>query len=242
VWKTAGVPRWGGSRSSVLPGAGPRRSRQSRRIRDSMASASTRGAAGRVRAWLKRIGAGPLARCVAGLARRHGRHDRRSRRGIGPRIRGLLAVTVAATALAGVLTGCTRVDHNLAQDRVLWHGEQFAVGTFEPQAAQAHSAGTLREGTLVVDRGGCLALQPSSAGHGVRVLAVPVGSYISEHGTVYVVKSAPGEAGGPVMAGNVGDQVRFTGPEIILGWSEGQGVAMPASCAEDGTGVLLVVP
>jgi hypothetical protein len=128
---------------------------------------------------------------------------------------------------------------------VLWHGEQFAVGTFEPQAAQARSAGTLREGTLVVDQGGCLALQQSSAGHGVRVLAVPVGSYISEHGTVYVVESVPGEAGrsgGPVMAGNVGDQVRFTGPEILLGGSEGLGVAMPASCAGDGTRVLLVVP
>jgi hypothetical protein len=200
---------------------------------------------GRVRAWLKRLSTGPLARCVVGLARRHGHRGRRSRGQVGPGARGLVAVTVAATGLAGVLTGCARAYHDPAQDRVLWHGEQFAVGTFEPHAAQARSAGTLREGTLVVDQSGCLALQQSSAGHGVRVLAVPVGSYISERGTVYVVESVPGEAGrsgGPVMAGNVGDQVRFTGPEILLGRSAGQGVAMPPSCAGDGTPVLLVVP
>jgi hypothetical protein len=210
-----------------------------------MASASARGAVGRVRSWLKRLSAGALGRCVVGSARRHGRCGRRSRGGVGPRVRGLLAVTVAATGLAGVLTGCARADHHLAQDRVLWHGEQFAVGTFEPQAAHARSAGTLREGTLVVDQGGCLALQQSSTGHGVRALAVPVGSFVSEHGTVYVVKSVPdgsGRSDGPVMAGNVGDQVRFTGPEILLGGPEGQGVAMPASCAGDGTRVLLVVP
>jgi hypothetical protein len=56
--------------------------------------------------------------------------------------------------LTGVLAGCAEADPDVVQDKVRWHGEQCAVGAFEPQAAQDRDAGTPREGTPVVDRSG----------------------------------------------------------------------------------------
>jgi hypothetical protein len=52
------------------------------------------------------------------------------------------------------------------------------------------------------------------------VLAVPLGSTVSEQGTVYVADAEDDDADrtdGPVMAGHVGARVRFTGPEVVLG-------------------------
>jgi hypothetical protein len=95
----------------------------------------------------------------------------------------------------------------------------------------------------VVHASRCLALRHSSpAGGGTRVLAVPVGSFVSEQGTVYVA-DATGEAGrtdGPVMAAHVGARVRFTGPEVVLGG--GGDIVMPQACGAPGTRVLLVAP
>jgi hypothetical protein len=126
---------------------------------------------------------------------------------------------------------------------VLGHGENFTVGVFDPRPGRV---GAPREGTLVVHEGGCLALRHSPAtGGGTLVLAVPLGSSVSEQGTVYVAEDEDDDADrtdGPVMAGHVGARVRFTGPEVVLGGAGGGDVVMPSGCRADGTRVLLVKP
>ncbi|GAA1678186.1 hypothetical protein GCM10010977_29770 [Citricoccus zhacaiensis] len=189
-----------------------------------------------MRAWLSRTRGGlrkQSAGGMAGHARRHG-GPRRARA-----VRRVCAL-LAATGLAVVVAGCAGPGQGQPPEPVLGHGEQFSVGVFEPRAGRV---GAPRAGTLVVHEGGCLALRHSpAAGGGTRVVAVPVGSSVSERGTVYVVAGDADRNDGPVMAGHVGAQVRFKGPEVVLGEVGGKGVFMPPGCRADGTRILLVKP
>ncbi|MFC4372364.1 hypothetical protein [Citricoccus nitrophenolicus] len=80
----------------------------------------------------------------------------RARRPGGPRrgraVRRVCAL-LAATGLAMVVVGCAGPSQGPPPEPVLGHGEQFAVGVFEPRAGRV---GAPREGTLVVHEGGCL--------------------------------------------------------------------------------------
>jgi hypothetical protein len=142
-----------------------------------------------------------------------------------------------------VVAACAGASHGLPPQQVLRHDEQFMVGVFEPRDDRT---GAPRQGTLVVHEGGCLALQHSpAAGGGIHQVAVPVGSSVSARGTVYVADASAentDRTNGPVMAAHVGDLVRFTGPEVLLGGERSEGVIMPSSCSADGTRVLLVAP
>jgi hypothetical protein len=154
----------------------------------------------------------------------------------GRRFAGLLVAALVASVV-----GCTKADVVVPDERVLSHGEQFMVGVFEPPVARH---GVLREGTVVVDDSGCLALQYSATG-GTRVLAVPTGSAVSSEGTVFIKDLGAGETGppeGPGMRLHVKEPVRFVGPEVSLGDKDAETVIMPPGCAAAGTRVLLVVP
>jgi hypothetical protein len=153
---------------------------------------------------------------------------------------------LAGLGVAVVVAGCVGADKSAPPQRILRHDGQFAVGTFNPPVARAAGTAVSREGTLVV-HGGCLALASAASGGGIRAVAVPVGSSLSERGTVYVADTDTGaegveRAGGPVMAGHLGGPARFTGPEIILGGMQAQDLVMPSECAAPGTRVLLVTP
>jgi hypothetical protein len=188
--------------------------------------------------WLARIRGGLPARPGAGMAGLAGRRGGPRRGTAGRRLRGLLALI----GLAVVVAGCARAGQHPPDERVLGQGGEFAVGTFQPPAG---GAGVLREGTLVVHASRCLALRHSSPpGGGTRVVAVPVGSFVSEQGTVYVA-DATGEADrteGPVMAAHVGTRVRFTDSEVVLGGAGGGDIVMPPACGSPGTRVLVVSP
>jgi hypothetical protein len=189
--------------------------------------------------WLSHIRSGPRADPAGGVVGHTRRADGLRR---GRAVRWACAL-LAATGLAVLVASCAAASQALPPQRVLGHGEQFTVGVFEPRAGEV---GTLREGTLVVHEDGCLALRHSpNAGRGSQVVAVPVGSSVSARGTVYVTDAAADDTDrtdGPVMAAHVGDLVKFTGPEVLLGRGSNKGVTMPPSCSADGTRVLLVTP
>jgi hypothetical protein len=167
-------------------------------------------------------------------------------RGLRRLLAGLGMAMGAAVVVAVVVVGCVGAGQDAPSERILRHEGQFAVGTFNPPAARAAGTAVSREGTLVV-HGGCLALASSAPGGRIRAVAVPVGSSLSERGTVYVAdtdtgRGDPERAGGPVMAGHLGGPARFAGPEVTLGGMQAQDLVRPPGCATPDTRVLLVIP